>query len=145
MKADDFRVEILKENQIEVVIPLVKKLNPKLSIELLEERLKEMITQGYECLACYDNKEQVAGICGLWTQTRFYSGKFLEPDNVFIEEKYRSFGLGQKIMKFVEILAKERGCDVLELNCYLENDKGNHFWERQGFKALGYHYQKSLS
>jgi diamine N-acetyltransferase len=42
------------------------------------------------------------GVCGLWFQTRHYSGKSCEPDHVLIKAKYQGLGLGNKIFKFIE-------------------------------------------
>ena len=42
------------------------------------------------------------GVCGLWFQTRHYSGKSCEPDHVFIKAKYQGLGLGNKMFKFIE-------------------------------------------
>ena len=137
------KLKLIEQSELKSIIPLVSELNPKVSKSLLLLRLKDMISQGYECLGCYD-EESLVGICGLWMQTRFYSGRVIEPDNVYIKEEYRSSGLGSKVMDFIYDLARKRNCDVLELNCYIDNNLGNSFWRKHGFKALGYHYLKEL-
>jgi ribosomal protein S18 acetylase RimI-like enzyme len=137
------QIKLIKASEIMSIIPLVSELNPNLSVELLSKRLNDMLKEGYECIGCYES-DKLVGICGLWMQTRFYSGKVIEPDNVYVKQEYRDSGLGQKIMDFVYELADKRACDVVELNCYVDNDGGNRFWKRQGFKILGHHYLKKI-
>lgn len=134
-----------EEEELSTLIGMMTELNSGLSEETLNDRLQEMISQGYECLGAFNSSLELIGVSGLWTLTKFYSGKFIEPDNVFIKSEYRSQGVGEKMMSFIEGLAKERGCDAVELNCYLDNTRGQMFWTNQGFTALGYHYVKRIT
>jgi GNAT superfamily N-acetyltransferase len=102
-----------------------------------------MVAQGYQCAGMYlDN--QLIGICGLWMMTKFYVGKHIEPDNVFILLKYRRLGFGKQLLEWVQEYGKSQGCTASELNCYISNEAGDAFWEREGFAKIGYHYQKPL-
>ena len=137
------KIKLIEKSNLKSIIPIVCDFNTSISREKIEVRLESMIEEGYECLGCYDN-DVLVGVCGLWMQTRFYSGSVIEPDNVYIKKEYQSIGLGSKVMDAVYELGRERGCDVVELNCYVDNDQGNYFWKKKGFIALGYHYLKKL-
>jgi GNAT superfamily N-acetyltransferase len=102
-----------------------------------------MIETGYECVGVFD-EETLVGICGIWTLTKIYVGRHIEPDNVIISPEYRSRQLGQQLMEWVESYARSKGCVASELNCYVSNDAGNKFWQQQGYKVLGLHYQKKM-
>lgn len=75
---------------------------------------------------------------------KFYVGKHIEPDNVVIAEKYRNQNLGTKMIAWLENYAKQNGCTASELNCYVNNDKGIKFWIEQGYKIIGFHFQKGI-
>lgn len=137
----DFKIERIPYDQMESILPLVELLNNgKIEYAILQERLKAMLTMGgYECIGVYDSEELI-GICGLWVLNKLYVGKHLEPDNVFIKKEYRSKGVGQLMMDYLFNYAKEIGCVGSEVNCYVANEKGQKFWERQGYKPLAYHY-----
>ena len=126
---------------MESILPLVFLLNnEQIEYAVLEERLKSMLTMGgYECIGVYDS-DKLIGICGVWILNKLYAGKHVEPDNVFIKEQYRSRGVGQLMMDYLFQYAKEIGCEGTEVNCYVTNEKGQKFWERQGYKPLAYHY-----
>jgi GNAT superfamily N-acetyltransferase len=136
-------IKLIPKDQLISIIPLIKHLNPSLSETTLKLRLEEMVAQGYQCAGMYlDN--QLIGICGLWMMTKFYVGKHIEPDNVFILPKYRRLGFGKQLLEWVQEYGKSQGCIASELNCYVSNETGNTFWEQEGFEKIGYHYQKPL-
>ncbi|KAG1658262.1 putative histidine biosynthesis bifunctional protein HisCD [Nymphon striatum] len=78
----------------------------------------------------------LVGIFGVWVLNKLYAGKHVEPDNVFIKKEYRSKGVGQLMIDFLFQYAKEIGCEGTEVNCYVTNEKGRKFWERQGYEPL---------
>ena len=137
----DFKMELIPYDQMESILPLVFLLNnEKIGYDLLKERLKDMLAMGgYECIGVYDSGELI-GICGLWVLNKLYVGKHVEPDNVFIKKEYRSRGVGQLMMDYLFQYAKEIGCIGSEVNCYKVNEKGQKFWERQGYKPKAFHY-----
>jgi GNAT superfamily N-acetyltransferase len=116
---------------------------PYLPETLLETRLEEMVSQGYQCAGLYFD-DQLIGICGLWIMTKFYVGKHIEPDNVFILPEYRRQGFGKQLLEWVYGCGKSQGCVASELNCYVTNEVGNAFWEQEGFAKIGYHCQRLL-
>ena len=110
---------------------------------LLLQRLEVMMQNNYQCLGVYD-KEKLIGICGLWTLTKFYNGKHLEPDNVVILPEYRGKGIGELMMAWIDTYAKENNYETIELNAYIENTKGVEFWKKTGYYIRGHHFQKKV-
>lgn len=137
----DYKIALIPYEKMESILPLVMLLNNNtITYSILQERLKAMLNMGgYECIGIYDSEELI-GICGLWILNKLYVGKHVEPDNVFINEEYRSKGVGQLMMDYLFQYAKEIGCESSEVNCYRANEKGQKFWERQGYKPLAHHY-----
>ena len=137
-------IRIIDSSETASIIPLIRRLNPSLPETLLVARLKEMVGQGYQCVGLYLDVKLI-GICGFWIVTKFYVGKHIEPDTVFILPEYRRQGLGGKMLSWLHEYGQTQGCVASEPNCYVDNDTGNRFWEKQGFKKIGYHYQKLLN
>ena len=133
---------IAKEN-IQSIIPLLQILNDKISKEVLQERLAEMVERGYECLGVYEG-DQLIGICGLWILMKYYVGRHLEPDNVMILPEYRGKGIGEKMMEWVYEYGRSKGCIASELNCYVSNSGGQKFWANEEYRIIGFHYQRKL-
>jgi GNAT superfamily N-acetyltransferase len=137
-------IQLIPTDNLISIIPLIQLINPSLPESELEDRLKEMVTQGYQCAGLYF-ENRLIGICGLWIVTKFYVGKHIEPDNVFILPEFRRQGLGQRLLEWVYDYGLSQGCIASELNCYIVNETGNRFWQQQGFAKIGYHYQKLLT
>lgn len=133
--------KFIDNKNIHSIIPLLKLLHKNISQETLKDRLDEMVTQHYKCIGIFD-KEKLIGICGVWMLVKYYVGKHIEVDNVVILPEYRDRGIGEKLMKYVYEYAKKNDCIGSELNCYIDNEKGKKFWEKEGYKIIGVHFQK---
>ena len=139
-----FAFKIIEKEHIDSVIPIVQKLNGnQVSDTVMKQRFSEMITQNYECAVIYDG-DKLIGVCGLWFCTRHYSGKSVEPDHVFIDDGYRSKGLGKLFFEWIYNYALSKGCEAVELNTYVSNGSSHKFYFNEGFKILGYHFLKKL-
>lgn len=136
-------IRLLDKSEYPSILPLVKHLNPKTDAETLAERLDEMSASNYECVGIFVDGH-LAGVAGLWLLTKLYIGRHLEPDNVIIHPMYQGKGLGKLLFNWIEDYAKSKGCVALELNCYVNNSAAHKFWMNEGFKILGYHFQKKL-
>jgi len=136
--------KLLKGKEAEIILPYLDIMNAqKVPMDLLKERFAEMLTQQYEAFAIYD-QEQLIGCFGLWSSTRHYCGKSFEPDHVYIEETYRSKGIGKQLFEWIEAYGREKGVTTIELNTYVQNFPSHKFYYNQGFNALGYHFLKKI-
>ncbi len=138
-----YTYRLIPATDISSIIPLLRILNDKITEETLQERLAEMVKNGYECMGAYDNGRLI-GICGLWVLTKYYVGRHVEPDNVMILPEYRGKGIGEAMMESVYAYGRSKGCVASELNCYVTNSGGQKFWANEGYKIIGFHYQRTL-
>ncbi|MBC8047889.1 MAG: GNAT family N-acetyltransferase [Fimbriimonadaceae bacterium] len=138
-----YHFSLIPKENIYSIIALLKILNPVIDEQTLKSRLDEMLTQGYECVGVYDG-DKLIGISGLWIITKYYVGKHIEPDNVVIHPDYRNKGIGELLMQWIYDYGRYKGCVASELNCYVINEKGHKFWFNEGYKILGFHFQKKL-
>ena len=144
MNLNDVILKELFESDIADIVHLAKQLNPNKSIEVLNISIIEMFRfSNYHCFGLYHNKILV-GISSCWITVRFYSGKQIELDNVIIDDKYRSSGIGRKFLELIEIWAKERSCNTIELNTYVQNSRSHKFYFNLGYSILGFHFQKHV-
>ncbi|WP_108425566.1 GNAT family N-acetyltransferase [Flagellimonas amoyensis] len=139
-----YTIQWIPQEKLKDILPLAYILNrEKIPLAVLENRLTEMIPMGYKCIGVYD-QEELIGICGVWVLNKLYAGKHVEPDNVMIAPNYQGKGIGQLMMDFLFVYAKEIDCETAEVNCYAENTRGKKFWETHGYVPLGYHMIKKL-
>lgn len=133
----------VEEENIESIVPLLRMLDPNIKEEILISRVREMTLQGYLCVGAYDENELI-GICGFWLLTKYYIGKHVEPDNLFVLPKYRSRGIGKKLLNWIYKFSVNHDCDASELNCYVKNTIGNEFWLNEGYEVIANHYRKKF-
>lgn len=143
MEASNISIRFLEEQELPGILPFAQMLNPKLNEALLLSRLEIMRTQGYRCVGIFV-EEELAGITGLWSLCKLYVGKHLEPDNVIIHPQYRGKGLGKHLFEFINQYAISEGYEALELNCYVNNSEAHKFWMNEGYRILGFHFQKRI-
>lgn len=143
MKKDVLSIKFMQADETASALPLLTLINPSLSKDDLALYLDEMLAQGYRCaLAFYD--DLCIAVIGLWVQTKFYVGRHIEYDNFFVLPGYRNQGVGSKMLHFVDEYAKDEGCVAAELHCDILEKQSQAFWERHGFRTIGYCYQKRL-
>lgn len=140
----NLHIELIKTGDILQIIPLLRRINYKTPDDILKKRLEEMVQlPNYECIGMYLDGELI-GISGLWYSTRHYIGKTVEPDHVVIHEDHRSKGLGKKFFEWIHNHVKEKGCEGIELNTYVENRKSHKFYYNEGYEIFGFHMLKVL-
>jgi GNAT superfamily N-acetyltransferase len=142
--ADTITIRLIPNDEMFLIIPLLRVLNDEISEELLRERIAEMAEQDYRCVGLFLGRRLV-GICGLRIMTKYYVGRHVEPDNVIVLPEYRSRGLGHRLMAWVHEYARSQGCIASELNCYLSNWRGQAFWEAEGYSTIANHLQRVLT
>mgnify|MGYP002713322719 CR=1 FL=1 len=133
--------KLINKQDIYSIIPLLNMLNDAIADDILKQRLDEMLTQGYKCIGIFD-EDKLIGICGIWVLTKYYVGRYIEPDNVIISPAYQNKNIGTKLMIWISEYAKENGCIASELNCYVNNKRAQKFWEKEGYEVIGLHFQK---
>ena len=80
----------------------------------------------------------------MWITTRYYCGKFVEPDNVVINKEYRNKGIGKKLMAWIYDYARNNGCIWSELSAYVTNPRAHKFYLNEGYNILGYRFCRKL-
>jgi len=123
--------------------PIIQQLQTHLTLAEYNAFLPDMIAHGYFQVGVFDN-DKCIGISGCWICTKLYSGKYLEMDNVVIDEHYRSKGIGKLLSDWCINKAKSAGCETVMLDAYLENEKAHKFYLREGFIKRGYHFIKKV-
>ena len=123
------------------VLQLVHQLNPNKDINFLEKTLNEMVKlPNYNCFAIFSETKLVAISSG-WTTIRMYRGKHLELDNVVVDSKIQSNGLGKYLISHIKEWALKNEYTGIGLNTYVSNSRSHKFYYKEGFSILGFHFE----
>lgn len=139
------RLEVLTEYEPMLArYPLLKQLNPTLTLERYAALLQLILKQGgYFQLACFQG-DACVGLTGVWISTKVWCGKFIEVDNFVVDENHRGKGIGKLLLEWVEKKGRSEGCESMHLDSYIVNEKANRFYFANGFTAKGYHMKKEF-
>jgi GNAT superfamily N-acetyltransferase len=137
-------LKFLSKKDRNQILPLICQLNPNISPDLLLNRQQKMFEyNNYVCFGCFVD-EQLIGLTSGWMTVRLYSGKQLEVDNFVMDATLQSKGYGKQFLTLVEDWCKAEGFETVELNTYISNYRSHKFYFNQGYKILGFHFQKVL-
>jgi GNAT superfamily N-acetyltransferase len=138
-----YNIQLIPKDNLDSIIPLLELLNPETTQDVIVQRLADIKGADYQCVGVFDG-ERLIGISGIWTLNKIYAGKHIEPDNVIVHPDYRGKGVGERLMDWIHEYAISIGCLTSELNARVSNEAGRRFWERLGYKIVGYHFIKPL-
>ena len=140
---ENIKIKILEKDKILEIVPLIQQMNSQTPIDILKQRVLEMVEQNYECAVMYDGVKLI-GVCGIWYMTRHYVGRSMEVDHVIVDNSYRGQGLGRVFFDWIYEHAKSKGCEASELNTYTGNPKSHKFYYNEGYEIKGFHFLKVL-
>ncbi|HYG51449.1 MAG TPA: GNAT family N-acetyltransferase [Flavobacteriales bacterium] len=123
---------------------LIKQLSPNVTHEAYTQYIADMVKSGYFQVIARNEEKKAVAVSGIWIATKIYSGKYMEMDNVVVDQACRNAGLGKQLYDYCLNLAKENGCAVIMLDAYLENERAHKFYLDKGFIKRGYHFLKWL-
>ena len=127
------------------IVVLLKQLNPEMDEEYLENTQIEMTkVPNYACFGLFSENELI-GISSGWTTVRIYCGKQLELDNVIIDSNLQSKGFGKYFMNAIKDWSIENDYKSIGLNTYVQNSRSHKFYFNEGFKVLGFHFEKRVA
>jgi diamine N-acetyltransferase len=145
-KTPPLSFRFVEADALDVVLPLLMALAKDNQAQapqtehVVMQRWLACFDYNYTCLLMEDTETgQALGLCGLWSTMRHYCGKSLELDHVIVSPQHQGRGLGEAMMNYIKLYARQQGYDALELNHYQSNTGAARFYERQGFKTPGHH------
>jgi GNAT superfamily N-acetyltransferase len=135
--------ELKKPADWQAMFRLIKQLNKSMTKKQYDGMLADMLARGYRAVGAYQG-DTLVGVSGFWVSVRFWCHKYIDIDNVVVDEKIRSKGIGAKLIAWIEKEGRRQKCEMSMLDCYTTHHKSHRFYFRQGYCILGYHFTKDL-
>ena len=143
MTMEEIRQLTTEKDWLEV-FPLMKQLRPYLEEKEYIEILHEMVTEKFEMYAFYGDNQAVA-ITGISWRTNLYYKRHIFVYDLVTDTNERSKGYGEKLLAFVETLAKEGNADCIALESALHRLDAHRFYEEKfHFDKFCYSFKKSM-
>lgn len=116
-----------------------------IELEIYFELLEEMIPQGYQLWALSEHGA-IKALAGIAFRTNLYYGRYVWVFDLVTTSEARSKGHGEALLRHVEDLAREKGCDTMALSSGLQRIDAHRFYEeRMGYQKASYAFTKRLA
>lgn len=136
--------KVKNRQDLERIYPVMKELRKDLSYEdflTIYDQAHE--ADGYEIVAL-EQGGQILAAMGYRILFDYVHYKHLYIDDLVSSEKYRSQGLGAKLLEYAEELAKQLECRGLRLCTGVDNDRGKKFYEKNNWQLRAIAFKKKI-
>ena len=117
---------------------------PDVFEDLSDEELKQDLIDNFEKLTTIvlTENNQIVGYLAYRIKERY--AKKLDVDQLVISEKSRNKGFGKMLMNEAKNIARNTGCERIELNCWLFNENALAMYEHIGFERQRIIYEMKV-
>jgi GNAT superfamily N-acetyltransferase len=142
---ESIHIRPLGPNDLADAARLLAQLNPDTPPPLVQQRLTSILADHphYQLIGAFTGS-QLSGVCSAWIATKIWCGRYLEIDNIVVDTEHRAKGIGSRLIKHLETLAREQDCKILALDSYTANHPSHRLYHRLGFEIWGYHFIKPI-
>lgn len=105
--------------------------------ETIKEWMKSEIESEDKNILIVEENEEILGVLiykirDVQEHINLNDTKNIWIDEICVDEKHRSQGIGKFLMDEIKKIAKEIGCKRIELNCWEFNNRARKFYEENG-------------
>ncbi|SES44698.1 GNAT family N-acetyltransferase [Psychrobacillus sp. OK032] len=136
--------ELTNKKQWLEAFPIMKQLRTDLTEETYIELLQDMSKDGYRLFAMYV-KDEIVSLVGLGWRINFYNKRHIFIYDLVTDVSHRSFGYGEKMLKYIHDWAKENGAEYVALESGLQRIDAHRFYEdKLEYDKWCYSFRKTL-
>ncbi|HEX6926841.1 MAG TPA: GNAT family N-acetyltransferase [Longimicrobiaceae bacterium] len=135
--------EVLTDGEIARCYPVMRQLRPHLVEERFVETVRRQISGGYR-LACLESEGKVRSVAGFRILENLASGRVLYVDDLVSDEGARSRGHGARLLRWLIGLAREEGCQTLELDSGVHRADAHRFYFTNRLTINSFHFRMDL-
>lgn len=111
----------------------------------LAQQVERLIGHPDESLLVYEKDGEVVAFLSLHFIPQIaLGGDFARISYFAVKETARDLGIGQQLEAHVDQLARNRGCDRIEVHCHSRRKDAHRFYERQGYIESPKYFIKRL-
>jgi len=137
--------ELTTDEDFRAAFPVMHELRTHLDEDAYMGLLTEMRPRGYRLIAGEEDGAIVA-LAGIGVGVNFYYGRYLWVYDLITSDAVRSKGHGLALLRHIEDIARDQGCDTLALSSGLQRLDAHRFYENKaGMVKAGYGFVKPLT
>jgi len=115
------------------------------TLDFLAAKIAKMSQSSQEKLLVVEEEEQVVAFISLHCIPQLaVRGDFMRINYFAVDEQVRSKGIGKQMEDYITALARQMGCDRIELHSHSRREKAHEFYLRQGYEEVPKYFVKYL-
>jgi GNAT superfamily N-acetyltransferase len=136
--------EARTDAEISATLSVMRQLRLHLAEEDYLKTIERMRRSGYRLAAAVAEDGEVRCVAGYRIVESLAYGKFLYVDDLVTAEDTRSEGHGKRMLDWLASVAREEGCQSLQLDSGVHRHDAHRFYFREGMKISSYHFSMAL-
>jgi GNAT superfamily N-acetyltransferase len=130
----------------EAIVALMEALDYAGTESFIDTRLMQLLAHPDEALLVATEGDEVQGVLSLHFLPQLaLAGDICRISYFCVDDNARGAGVGQRLLLEGEALARQRGCDRLEVHCHSRRERAHAFYQREGFREVPKYFAKLLS
>lgn len=128
-----------------VVADLLTQMGYPETLDFLAAKIAKMSKNAQEKLLVVEEEGQVVAFISLHCIPQLaVRGDFMRISYFAVDAQVRSKGIGKQVEDYVSALARQMGCDRIELHSHSRREKAHEFYFRQGYEDVPKYLVKYL-
>lgn len=135
-------IKLAKRENIEDVYTLICSLESTiLNKEQFIKRYNQNIEKENLYYYIYEKQGKVIGFVSLVIKTPLHHDRSVgEIEELIIDEKYRSLGIGKEIIDYIKQIANNMNLEEIEVSSNMSREKAHQFYEKNDFMKSHYKF-----
>lgn len=139
------KIRTMEEKDAAVVADLLTQLGYPDTLDFLSAKIVNMRQDSREKLLVVEEQDQVIGFISLSLIPQLaVRGDFMRISYFAVDAETRSKGIGKQVEDYVAALARQMGCDRIELHSHSRRTQAHDFYLRQGYEEVPKYFVKYL-
>jgi len=140
------KIRKAKPIDAKMVSELLFQLGYPVNNDFIERRIAELRQDPNEELVIAENERKIIAVLSIhFIPQLAIHGSFARISYFCVDENERSKGVGQELEKYCENIARDRGCDRIEVHCHSRRLRAHEFYNNQGYIESPKYFIKRLT
>ncbi|MEB6624569.1 GNAT family N-acetyltransferase [Acinetobacter pittii] len=135
-----------KSEDTQAICDLLKQMGYPQPLALIQEKFEILHNDSNSQILIAEEKGKICGFLSLYFIPQIaLQGDFAKICYLCVDENMRSKGVGHLLVQEAERLARQRGCDRMELHSGMQRPLAHQFYLREGYVEAPKYFRKALN
>ncbi|EKU39546.1 MULTISPECIES: GNAT family N-acetyltransferase [Acinetobacter] len=139
-------IRIAKSEDTQAICDLLKQMGYPQPLALIQEKFEILHSDPRAQILIAEEESKICGFLSLYFIPQIaLQGDFAKICYLCVDENMRSKGVGCLLVHEAERLARQRGCDRMELHSGMQRPLAHQFYLREGYVDAPKYFRKALN